>query len=271
MAGNRNDILNFFKFMFGPTWQQHMALPPLFVERANASIGDLITIHTHKGATAFMLQEISDGHLAISGSAWHEFISAHNIHETYVLLFIHRGNMHFNVTIFDQTGAVVESGDDGDNDDASDDNEEAEDVIDVGDYAETDGEDDIENSRMFCVKVPKSSGYNYRHSRLARLYLLDFNLANLKVPTAGQRTWSVNLKWINLVAVDGTASPQTFALKEGWLEFANANRVRGGDICVFEMKEEVGNTINMDVVIERRGRLRWGGNMYKYLISTWVC
>ncbi|KAG8386516.1 hypothetical protein BUALT_Bualt03G0156600 [Buddleja alternifolia] len=254
MAGNRHDPLNFFKVMFGATWQVHVDLPPLFVIRSNASVGDVLTIHTSRGATAFRLIQSNNGLLALSGPEWSRFVSANNIQETYILLFLHQGNMHFNVNIFDQTAICIDSEEDNDENegiligitnkifvksshildiDSSDDNEEGNDVIDVGDYDAHEDEDDVAVTKIFRITVPPSSGYNYRHFRLARLTipfralmsynLLDFNLANLKVPAAGTRTWSVNMKWITCHDQSGTEGRQSFALKEGWLEFANAN------------------------------------------------
>ncbi|KAG8377841.1 hypothetical protein BUALT_Bualt08G0075500 [Buddleja alternifolia] len=270
MAGTRHDPLNFFKVMFGVTWQDHMDLPPLFVIRSNASVENVLTIHTSRGATAFRLVQSNDGLLALSGPEWADFVSANNIHETYILLFMHQGNMHFNMNIFDQTAIPIESEEDNaENEDSSDDNEEANDVIDVGDYDAHEDEDDVEVNKIFRITVPPSSGYNYHHSCLARLTipfhalmsynLLEFTLANLKVPAAGTRTWSVNMKWITCHDQSGTEGRQSFAPKERWLEFANPNRIRGGDVCVFEMREEVGNIVNMDVVIERRGRVHRHG------------
>ncbi|KAG8376069.1 hypothetical protein BUALT_Bualt09G0025200 [Buddleja alternifolia] len=186
MAGNRHDPLNFFKVMFGATWQVHVDLPPLFVIRSNASVGDVLIIHTSRGATAFRLIQSNNGLLALSGPEWSRFVSANNIQETYILLFLHQGNMHFNVNIFDQTAICIDS-----------------------------EEDNDEN----------------------------------EVPAAGTRTWSVNMKWITCHNQSGIEGRQSFALKEGWLEFANANRIRGGDVCMFKMTEEVGNIVNMDVVL----------------------
>ncbi|KAG8388606.1 hypothetical protein BUALT_Bualt02G0143000 [Buddleja alternifolia] len=241
-------------------------LPPLFVIRSNVSRGDTLTLHTARGSTAFRLQQSNDGVLCLSGSEWTQFVTANELNETYVLLMIHRGNMHFNVKVFDQSALCIESdGDEDDNEDANDANPLLpNDVIDVEDYDENDGDSDVEVVKIFRITVPPSSGYNYRHARLARLTittrplmgynLLDFNLAILKVPAEGNSTWSVNLKWISSYSSSGEVGRQSFAFKEGRLEFANANRIRGGDTCVFKINEAVGNKVNMDVVIERRVR-----------------
>ncbi|KAG8382705.1 hypothetical protein BUALT_Bualt05G0105200 [Buddleja alternifolia] len=203
-------------------------LPPLFVIRSNISRGDTLTLYTASSSTAFRFQQSNDGLLCLSGSEWTQFVTANELNETYMFLMIHRGNMHFNVKVFDQSALCIESdGDEDDNEDANDANPLLpDDVIDVEDYDENDGDSDVEVVKMFCITVPPSSGYNYRHARLARLTipthplmgynLLDFNLAVLKVPVEGNSTWSVNLKWISSYSSSGEVGRQSFAFKEGW-------------------------------------------------------
>ncbi|KAG8379087.1 hypothetical protein BUALT_Bualt07G0051700 [Buddleja alternifolia] len=168
----------------------------------------MVTVHTHRGSTTFTLQPTSDGLISFSGHEWQQFVAKNNINETYMLIFLHRGNMHFTVTVFNQTAVCIESDeDDDDNEDSSEVNEESNYVIDVGEYGAHTSDDDVEIIKMVLVTVPPSSGCNYRHARLARLTiptrplmaynLLDFNMAILKVPTVGTLTWPAHLKWIS--------------------------------------------------------------------------
>ncbi|KAG8370404.1 hypothetical protein BUALT_Bualt14G0113400 [Buddleja alternifolia] len=201
---------------------------------SNASRGDTLTLHTARGSTAFRLQQSNDGLLCLSGSEWTQFATANKLNETYVLPFLHRGNIHFNVKVFDQSALCIESdGEEDDNEDANDSNPL---LVDAND-ANLLLPDDTIPTRLLM-------GYN----------LLDFNLAVLKVPAARNLTWNVRLKWISSYSSSGEVGRHSFAFKESWLEFANANRIRGGDTCVFKMNEKVGNIVNIDVVIERRVR-----------------
>ncbi|KAG8387486.1 hypothetical protein BUALT_Bualt02G0026200 [Buddleja alternifolia] len=267
MAGNRGDSLNFFKIMLGPTWQDEMTLPPLFVIGTNISCGDSLTAHSKMGTIVFRIEPTVDGLLALSRTEWHQFVSKHKIEETFLVLFIHQGNLNFNVTFYDHTACEHEYAiDDSDSEDTSDENTDDEDVIEVVDYAGGEGDDDVQQIHRFRITIPPSAAYNCRHYLLSRLIissrawmgfgLIDYHLAILKVPAVGSTTWQVRLAWISRFDQCGISMPRTFVMKVGWLEFANTNRIRAGDTCVFKVTEMVGNVVRMDVVIERARRVR---------------
>ncbi|KAG8387485.1 hypothetical protein BUALT_Bualt02G0026100 [Buddleja alternifolia] len=135
MAGVTGASLNFFKFMFGPTWHEQM------------------------------------------------FVAEHKLEEMFVMLFRHQGNMHFNVNIYDQTACEY---------------------ITRNEDADSEGKT-LPTRAWMCFN------------------LIDFDLAILNVPAAGSNTWTVHLQWVSRLDQSGIPSPQMFALKVGWLEFANAN------------------------------------------------
>ncbi|KAG8391581.1 hypothetical protein BUALT_Bualt01G0202400 [Buddleja alternifolia] len=249
---NDNGLM-FFPTQDAMAGSRNLVDPEEFVRRSNITPEDVMTVETYLKTLTFIIEKV-EGRLMLHRRTWERCRKDHGIEDKWFLLFRHQSSLRFKLSLFDPSACNIE------NEFINIDNEDESDVEQLSDAVRDNLHVD-DGPKIFSVAIPHSSAYDYHMGRLDRLSipaevwtkynLLRFTKAVLRVASNETDKWDVDLKWVSKHHKARRSDQGTFALKEGWVKFAKNNEITAQNTCHFEITEEEGSVVHMEVHIDR--------------------
>ncbi|KAL3505230.1 hypothetical protein ACH5RR_035071 [Cinchona calisaya] len=225
-------IRKFFKFL-APGFETELRLPPLFCRRLRGKIPNVAIIQSCKGSWRVRVRKSSNGLLTLCGNGWASFVSHHDLKFGELLFFKHTGQMLFKTYIFQHTACEKEF------------SVAAEEQIGLDHHHH-------ENTQFTITIQPHNLKRDYLTipSTFVKSNFLD-RITSVSLRNTSGDAWRVKLRFYG---DSRKTNPDHAVLNCGWREFCKSNKLKTGDVCVFELVERrtsLGSAANavMDVTV----------------------
>ncbi|KAL0422000.1 UNVERIFIED_CONTAM: B3 domain-containing protein REM9 [Sesamum latifolium] len=237
---------HFFKVMM-PGFLQKLNLPPAFCKKLKGedSDRDRAVVRSCKGTWKMNVCRNPQGLMSFK-DGWPEFVDAHELSVGDFVVFEHIADLHFNAFVFDLNGCekefVVEFQ-----------HEEAAEAVrpncrKTNTKRKPADKEAVQNPYFILTMKPHHA---HKFTRIA--IPASFRRSNnLKAFSSLILTDPRNREWAIKLSVDRSGGQFRTRMKGGgWHRFYASNKLKEGDVCVFELNRQRLPTVLMDVKIIR--------------------
>ncbi|KAK4402223.1 putative B3 domain-containing protein [Sesamum angolense] len=206
---------HFFKVMI-PGFQQKLKLPPGFCEKLKEEKSREAIVRSRKGTWKMKVcrnVEGGNGMMMSLEEGWGAFVCAHGLSVGDFVVFEHTGRLHFNALVFDLSACEKE----------------------------------------FLVEFKKEDHHHQEppQGNTKIKFMRSNNLEKMSSITLRNPADQRKLAWSVRVWVEETPRLRG-RMDRGWHDFYVANKLKDGDVCVFELNPRLSRrpaSISMDVKI----------------------
>ncbi|KAL0364762.1 UNVERIFIED_CONTAM: putative B3 domain-containing protein [Sesamum angustifolium] len=243
---------HFFKVMI-PGFQQKLKLPPGFCEKLKEEKSREAIVRSRKGTWKMKVcrnVEGGNGMMMSLEEGWGAFVCAHGLRVGDFVVFEHTGRLHFNALVFDPSACEKEF---------------------LVEFKKEDHHHQEPPQGKHKRKSGKKAGHVSYHSKNPYFILTmkpyhAHKQGRLTIPVKFMR--SNNLEKMSSVTLRNPADQRKLAwsvrvwveetprlrgrMDRGWHDFYVANKLKDGDVCVFELNPRLSRrpaSISMDVKI----------------------
>ncbi|KAI3946040.1 hypothetical protein MKX01_024796 [Papaver californicum] len=258
---------SFFKVMQIGNFEEKLRVPPAFIKYFNGKLPDKMILRSPTGRSWTIKMKKSGNKYLFFNKGWPEFVHAHSLQNTDIVVFKCQGNSKFHVKIYAKTGCEKELP-----------SEFTEPILEV--KKEEDEETDeptygnrynerrksalMTERKIGVVKtgMPRMSEHPHfvavwrdtrkSHLTIPKDFARKFGLEkenSIVLEDPKGRSWPVDL----IQVADGRIN-----MANGWAQFSVGNKLSAGDICLFQVVNQTkGDELNVLILpkdeVEKRG------------------
>ncbi|KAL2254100.1 B3 domain-containing protein Os01g0723500-like [Sesamum indicum] len=232
---------HFFKVMI-PGFQQKLNLPPGFCKKLKKEKSREAIVTSGKGTWKMKVCRNVGGGMMSLEDGWGAFVCAHGLSVGDFVVFEHTGQLHFNALVFDPSACEKEF---------------------LVEFKKEHRHQDTANTRRksghvsyhskkphFILTMKPYHAHKQGRVTIPVKFMRSNNLekissVTLRSPDHERRAWSVR------VLVEETPNLRG-RMDRGWHDFYVANKLKDGDVCVFELNRRLSRrptSVSLDVKI----------------------